>query len=144
MGSTEAGVNVGQLCGIPQFPDAALLLHLEPDAYPPALILYGLASLLSTASSPPCGRRGAPPLKAVVTPPIKMAAVRAAGRADRGAAGAGKTRQLKPAVPVTSGLFLGLWNQNVIFYGCLNIDKHLSSLYNSHAARRLSAGCGSQ
>lgn len=40
--NTEAGHNVGWLCGIPGASEAATLLHLDPDSYPAALILNGL------------------------------------------------------------------------------------------------------
>ena len=69
VGSAEAGVNVGRLCGIPGSPDAALLLHLEPDAYPPALILYGLAEpALDRLLAALRGGGVRQPLKAVVNP----------------------------------------------------------------------------
>lgn len=69
VGSAEAGMNVGRLCGIPGSSEAALLLHLEPGAYPPALILYGLAEPALDSLLAALRAAGVKlPLKAVVTP----------------------------------------------------------------------------
>lgn len=67
--SAQAGANVGWLCGLPGSSQACLLLHLEPDAYPPALVLSGLAQAKLDQLLAALRAGGVViPLKAVVTP----------------------------------------------------------------------------
>lgn len=69
VGSSQAGATVGALCGLPGAGEAALLLHLEPDAYPPALILSGLPEKALDRLLVQLKTGGVTiPLKAVVTP----------------------------------------------------------------------------
>lgn len=69
VGSAHAGSKISYLLGLPGASEAALLLHLADDAYPPALILNGvtgarLDTLLARLKADGVNI----PLKAVVTP----------------------------------------------------------------------------